>query len=166
MPIKLPNNERYLELDAFRIWLGARNAVLLMPMSEWEVLRYQAHNKIKILYRSKSGLTWTTAIAKDWRAFREGKDWNAANTKPQRQNIDLIPPLYKRDGDKCFYCSRRVNVREAIQELLVTREFGGVEHMSNLALAHVGCSNTAVGLPVVKKVELRDKMRKEQNNVD
>lgn len=166
MPTKVPNSERYLELDAFRIWLAQHDAVILTTTSEWEVLRYQAHNKINILYRNKQGLTWNRALADDWRAFKESRDWSADNTKQRTKNVDLIPSLYKRDGDKCFFCNTRVERNVAIQELLVAREFGGIEHMANLALSHTQCSIEADGLPVVKKVELREKMRKEQNNVD
>ena len=156
MPIKVPNNERYLELDAFRIWLAQRDAVILTPISEWEVLRYQAHDKINILYRNKQGLTWNRTLADDWRAFKEGKDWSADNTKPRTKNIDLIPSLYARDGDKCFFCGTMVGPKEAIQELLVAREFGGIEHMSNLVLSHMRCSMEADGLPVIKKIKIRE----------
>ena len=161
MPTRVPNNERYLELDAFRIWLAQHDAVILTPTSEWEVVRYQAHDKINILYRNKQGLTWNRTIADDWRAFKEGRDWSANNTKPRTKNVDLIPSLYRRDADKCFFCNTRVIPHEATQELLVAREFGGIEHMANLALSHIQCSIKADGLSVMKKVEIRERNMKQ-----
>ncbi len=157
MAIPVPSQEYSLNIDSFTVFISSRGAEILPSKGEWEILRYRAHDKINILYRSKKGITWTKDIAEAWRAFRQDKDWNGDNSIPPKRTHELIVSLIHRDAVACFYCGVNLKQEEMHQEMLLERQHGGVQHMSNLVLTHATCSKEASGLPIMRKIELREK---------
>lgn len=81
--------------------------------------------------------------------------------KPSNHKLCLkskAKTLLERDGDNCFYCGKPLNKDITIEHIL-GKSKGGANRNENLALAHKKCNLLAANLPIVKKIELRDRMR-------
>lgn len=66
--------------------------------------------------------------------------------------------LLERDGDHCWFCGLKMGDDVTIEHL-VPKSAGGRNMLANYALAHAACNHRAANLPLVEKIEMRQKMR-------
>lgn len=160
--------------EAFRAFLAARGCDVLAPTSGYEALRFKRGGRTNIVYRKRNGrftpvgIDIDLAVAAFISAERRGG-------RPPRVTM-AIPPaveakraklrgsavhksLLERDGDRCFYCNRKLG-NDQSREHLVSAANGGSDRLDNLALAHHACNVKAGTLSLIDKIKLRDKMRK------
>lgn len=159
---------------AFRAFLADRGCDLLSPTNKWEALRFRRAGRTNVVYRKANGrftsvgIDIEIAVAAFLAAERSG------GRKPQVTMA--IPPrvvarraklrgsavhkaLLERDGDRCFYCDKKLGDDQSKEHLVATAN-GGSDRLDNLALAHHACNVKAGDLPLIDKIKLRDRMRK------
>lgn len=149
------------QLKNFVKFLEAAGAQILEPTNEYEVLRFKGNANTGIVYQNSNGhITKITGEAKTaWEAFNNKKPYSANKVTERIRKNNILNSLLKRDGTNCFYCGKEMSQGQETIEHLFSINQGGRNHIANLALAHKECNYLASHLPVVKKVELRDKLR-------
>ena len=140
-------------------FLRACGAEVLTVTSKYEVARFKAHGATSILYCNKKGkLTFTGDSAEAYRAFIDGKSWQATGKNKARiiKRSPKVRTLLKRDGGNCFYCGEPLK-NDITVEHLVGRAHGGPNHISNLVLAHGQCNQDAGHLSAMEKIAIRER---------
>ncbi len=154
-----PRRLRPHEIETFTQWLRDRGADVLVPMSEWEVLRFVANDQTSILYRNKNDeLTWTGEADKAWAAFKGRRKWQAGKTTASgnsKRRPQKLHALITRDGKACWFCFQELEDSEITIEHLVARSSGGPNHLDNLVIACEPCNAKAHTMSVAEKVALR-----------
>lgn len=143
---------------AFFDFLSASGAEIIATTNKYELARFKANGATSILYCNKKGkLTYTGDCAEAYRAFINGKSWQA-NSKNKARIVKRSPKvntLLKRDGGNCFYCHEPLK-NDITVEHLVSRAHGGPNHISNLVLAHGQCNRDAGNLSAAEKIAIRE----------
>jgi hypothetical protein len=154
------------QLRNFVKFLEAAGAQILEPTNEYEALRFKANANVGVVYQNRHGqITKFFGEAKcAWNAFENKKSYTANKVSERIRRNHALNTLLKRDGTTCFYCGKEMSQGDETIEHLFSINQGGKNHIANLALAHKACNHLANHLPVVKKVELRDKLRGEAAN--
>ena len=152
-----------------------------VPTNPYEVIRYRAYVDGRaavathIVYRKETGLlTWTGKAREHYQQFLSGAAlWPTAPSDPNRPFLKTYPTeaakkrarsevtrekLLDRDGDACWFCGKPMGEDVTIEHL-VPKSSGGRNMLANYALAHRKCNNDAADLPLVKKIELRTRLR-------
>lgn len=150
------------QLRNFVKFLEASGAQILEPTNEYEALRFKANANTGVIYQNKNGrITNFVGETKEaWEAFSNKKPYSANKVSQRIKKNNILNSLLKRDGTNCFYCGQEMAQGDETIEHLFSINQGGRNHIANLALAHKGCNQLASHLSVVKKVELRDQLRK------
>jgi hypothetical protein len=169
-----------MDVSNFAAWLAKNGAEIGIPSNPYEVIRYRAYPEAggkaetHIVYRKESGaLTWTGASQSHYSQFASGEAIYPA-TKPYQPDARGDTPflvtfpakgkaptrakLLERDGDKCWFCGDPMGDDITIEHL-VPKSAGGRNMAANYALAHKRCNHQAADLPLVDKIELRQRMR-------
>lgn len=76
----------------------------------------------------------------------------------QKSKAPTRAALLARDGDKCWFCGDHMGADCTIEHL-VPKSSGGRDTAANYALAHAKCNREAADLPLVQKIELRQRKR-------
>ena len=145
----------------FHEWLRRNGAEVLAPTNSYEHTRFRARGAVHVIYEGRRGITANGFGQECLDAFQRGDlRLNMGITKKHsgglgRLRVDLV----SRDGSNCFYCWLPMPDQDMTVEHLVSRHKGGPDHMDNLVLAHSACNTEADNLPLVKKIELREKKR-------
>lgn len=147
-------------VEAFKRFLDARGAEVLVPTNEWEVLRFRANGAVSVIYRNKAGgHTFTGEAVKAFEAYSNNKPWvseaRQRNGRPNGVSVK-IRTLLHRDGNRCFYCFLPIPPGEESIEHLLPLAHGGTHHLSNLVLAHRPCNTDAGHLPIMTKIKRRE----------
>lgn len=77
----------------------------------------------------------------------------------------IIEELLTRDGPNCCFCGQDLNGDITLEHWLSASD-GGNNTLANTALAHSACNTAAGNLPIMKKVELRDRLRNALSLID
>lgn len=145
-----------LDVPAFTAHLEAAGAEIRAPTNPWEVLRYAHRGGVHIVYRKANGfITFTGASEEHWREFSGGKAPRKGKMPPAIKR-DVRERLRARDGAGCWYCGLLLGEDETIEHL-IPASAGGGHALHNLALAHAVCNQAAGDLPLVDKLDLRQK---------
>lgn len=148
------------KLPAFKDFLAARGAQVLVPTNDYEVVRFKAGSAVGIVYRKATGqLTYDGVARAALNAFMSGGQWSAGIKTPRKNRSSVtVRRLLERDGDNCFLCGRPLG-EDMTEEHLVPVTAGGPNHIANKALAHKGCNMRMGHLSVMEKIALRDRIR-------
>ncbi|HZQ01377.1 MAG TPA: HNH endonuclease [Reyranella sp.] len=159
--------------EAFRAFLAERGCDVLAPTNKYEALRFKRAGRTNVIYRKANGRYTVVgndvelAVAAFTSAERRGrrgiKVTMAIPPAVQARRAKLRgsavhKALIARDGDRCFYCGRRLGDDQS-REHLVPAAHGGSDRLDNLALAHHACNVKAGELGLVDKIKLRDRLR-------
>lgn len=168
--------------EGFRAFLSARGCELRVATNPYEILRFKRQGRTNVVYKKRSGRLTVVgsdvALAVDAyrqveRRQRSGRQAPAARPivaqvgRPSRRELprsklrgtSLHKALLARDGDRCFYCGRKLGDDQTREHLLaITHD--GPDRLENQVLAHHACNVKAADLPLIEKIKLRDKMRK------
>lgn len=140
--------------EAFKAFLAERGCDLLTPTNKYEVLRFKRAGRTNVVYRNAKGRF--TSVGNDIEIAV------AAFAQAQRRDgrkpaiVLAIPPavearraklrastvhkaLLTRDGDRCFYCNRKLGDDQTREHLVATAN-GGSNRLDNLTLAHHACN--------------------------
>lgn len=150
---------REIDIEKFKQWLLNHGAEILPCTNEYEAIRFKGR-EVGVLY--KSGKTNNEFTSFAIRAFKLKKPWTygrAYRTGRQGSYKKEKLMLLKRDGDKCFYCGKRL-LDDITLEHLTSLASGGSNKLGNMVLAHESCNQEAGNLSVYQKVELAIKKRK------
>ena len=156
------------EIDLFKEWLVARGAEMLVPTSEWEIVRYRGGGTTSIIYTNKGGNRKYTGLAQSaWDAFKARSDTYRADlriagqTKTAYRTSIIIRTLIERDGDFCFYCGAPFSEElRRTKEHLIPRTHNGPDHISNMFLSCEPCNLEAGHMSVAEKIRMRDRKRR------
>jgi hypothetical protein len=77
-----------------------------------------------------------------------------------------IARLRERDGTDCFYCGGSMPEDDTTIEHVLAISHGGTDHPSNLVLTHADCNARAANMPVIRKVQLRERLRQSRSARD
>lgn len=149
--------------ETFPDWLRRQGAEVMAPTNPYEMARFRARGGVHVVYVDKRQRVTASGIAGEaYDHWRRGERWSPGITKKPRTALTrLRAAIAERDGIVCFYCGKPMPADDMTIEHLVSRDKGGPDHLDNLVLAHGGCNRLADNLPLVRKVELRERMRKE-----
>lgn len=141
---------------AFKIFLTARGAEVLLTTNEWELIRFQSGNITSVIYTKKNGsITFYGDAQQAWTAFKNNSSWRAVPpTKRVSTGGRSIATLRARDGNNCFFCLAHVSINDESEEHLVSLTFGGPDHISNKVLAHRDCNTLAGHLSLAEKIRI------------
>lgn len=179
---KLPIRRPQLDLQQFCVWLSENGAEIGKLTNPYEVVRYRAYSltahkaAIHIVYAKENGLlTWTGKSREHYEAFLAGEriagmfvsqfDALPPNT-PARESKTKVESsaekrrrkLLARDGNGCWFCGLAMG-SDCTIEHLIPRSRGGMDSLINFALAHKACNHKAADMPLIQKIEMRNKMR-------
>jgi hypothetical protein len=76
-----------------------------------------------------------THPAQAWYSLLNTREGNRMSSKTS------IDTLYTREAGICWLCHRFVEREQASRDHIIPKSFGGPNHMSNYALAHIECNN-------------------------
>lgn len=168
--------------DPFKAFLRSRGCEVMVGTNPYEILRFKRQGRINVVYRKKSGkLTIVGSdvdlaiVAYDQMLSRQkgGKPpkkmppaLNVASGRPARRDMrrtklrgsSLHKALLARDGDRCFYCGKKLGNDQTREHLLAVNH-DGPDRIENQVLAHHACNVEAADLPIVEKIKLRDRLR-------
>lgn len=164
-----PTNDHSLsksDLSKFKAYLRGRGCEVVLPKSEWEVLRFKANRGTHIVYcNSKGRLRWMGESDAAWRAWKGDGRWKVSRPNGRRPP-DAIMNLVDRDGRLCFFCAKILHEeankgedQHMTVEHLLSSVHGGKNRLENLAIACQPCNLEAGHKTVVEKVALRDQKR-------
>jgi hypothetical protein len=183
----LPIRRAQFKTAAFAAWLAQNGAEVGMPTNPYEVVRYRAYhagsNKplTHIVYAKESGLlNFQGASAEHYQLFANGqtfaRDYALGGSRnpfvvPKAEREAIAAPdqskgqirrekLIARDGDECWFCGIAMG-DDCTIEHLVPRSAGGGNKLANYALAHAKCNHAAADKPLVEKIAIRERMRRE-----
>lgn len=143
------------KLESFKVWLAARGAELLNPVSAFELLRFKTDKGLSVFYFKKNGAITPYGEAETaWNAFRKNATWRAYPRERRKLNRIEVATIRKRDGDLCFYCQEYVHPKDESIEHLVALTHGGPDHISNSFLAHKDCNQRADHLSAPEKIKI------------
>ena len=147
----------------FKTWLSNSGAVVLDPTNEFEVVRFKTENGVSVVYTGKRGITFTGESEEAYGKFKNGKAWKTVNRR-RKQLRAKKARLAARDGKRCFAHGQKLNFDDLTIEHLLAFSHGGSDHESNLALVCKPCGDKLGTLPITKKIELMQKLRREYLN--
>lgn len=174
----VPTRADQLDISGFVSWLAKCGAAVGVPTNPYEMCRYKVydfrgHMATHIVYRKDRGtITWTGNSFGHYQRFINGNSL-PPQTEGEPDGLPRLrtPPsakrnrgeitrerLLDRDGDECWFCGTAMGLDTTIEHL-VPKSAGGRNMLANYALAHQKCNARAANLPLVKKIELRQKMR-------
>ena len=152
------------KVPKFNKWLTNNGAEILPTTNEWEQVRFRG-KEVGIIYKSGK---FSNKYAEDtYIAFKENKSWDGRPIKTGRrssykkQKVSLI----KRDGDRCFFCNKKLGDDITVEHLLSLTS-GGKNTLGNMVLAHEKCNQYAENKTVVEKVNIAIKNRCNNNKSD
>jgi hypothetical protein len=177
----LPIRRNQFKTADFAAWLASNGAEIGIPTNPYEVIRYRAYhagsNKAltHIVYAKESGLlNFQGASAQHYGLFAAGLSFGREaalsgpssprqtpqNAKPAEPSKGVIrrKKLIERDGDECWFCGIPMGADMTIEHL-VPKSAGGGNKLANYALAHAKCNHDAADMPLVQKIELRNRLR-------
>lgn len=149
------------EVKKFEQWLASQGAEVLAPTNAYELVRFRAHSAVHIVYTKANGNITANGFAMDAiSAFKRKKPIDMGLVKANRNNtLTKRAALFKRDGRACFYCGLDMPDDDMTNEHLINISAGGNNRIENMALAHKACNQKAANLPLIQKIELRERMR-------
>ena len=139
-------------VDKFESWIKQQGGEILPVTNEYELIRFKG-SEVGVIY--KSGKTSNTYTINTISSFLRGKKWmgkpikTGRKTTYKKEKIQLL----KRDGDRCFYCNKRL-LDDITVEHLIPLSSGGKNSLSNMVLAHEKCNNKVSNKTIVEKVKL------------
>lgn len=176
----MPSRDHQLDVQAFAGWLAMGGAEIGTPTNPYEVLRYRSYPDgatkmmTSIIYRKDSGqITWTGASFKHYRRFLDGTPMIGQSAGKAKKVLKAKPAkivqrpskaeitrekLLERDGDQCWFCGHAMGEDKTIEHL-VPKSAGGRNSLANYALAHRACNNHAADMPLIEKIEMRQRLR-------
>lgn len=177
----LPIRRKDFDVAGFLSFIAKSGGEVMQPTNPYEVVRYRAYwrgtNKasVYIVYAKENGLlTFTNGSHEHYRAFLSGTDLETAAKiegpratqaeqmlpRAKRTRAQMRAALLERDGDSCWFCGTAMG-DDCTIEHLIARARGGGNSMSNYALAHQRCNANAADLPLVEKIAMRARMRRQ-----
>jgi 5-methylcytosine-specific restriction endonuclease McrA len=161
--MQLPRYVDNLPVSKFKKFLVNCGGQLLHETNQYEVIRVKCDKGVEILYCKSSGqLTWSKELVNAYIAYKSGGTvkWRGSRKKKisRRRGSVLLQTLFRRDGNKCWFCHRELNIDTATIEHLLNVSNGGNNHVNNLTIACNTCNQKARNMCITSKVELRDKI--------
>lgn len=183
----LPIRRDRFDVPGFVAFLAANGCEVGSPTNPYEVVRYRAYWQgsqrpiTHIVYAKETGLlTWMGGSQGHYRAFLDGtalvgngppfvSQFEGPQSKPDEQRLPKAPvsktavsrrALLARDGNECWFCGEPMG-DDCTIEHLVPKSRGGANSLANYALAHKQCNADAANKPLVDKIAMRARLRKE-----
>ncbi len=140
------NKEKFIK------WLLSNGAEILPVSNEYEEVRFKG-TEVGVLY--KSGKTSNYYTKNTIQCYQKARRWSgkpiSTGRKPTYKREKLM--LLKRDGNRCFYCHKRLG-NDITLEHLIGLTSGGLNILSNMVLAHKKCNYDVGNKPLNEKVEI------------
>lgn len=142
------------EIKGFGLWL---EMAFIQVARKSYGFRFHLASEIHMVTDSPEGLAFNTSLSKKIYGLYKKGAYLGDELSPRRKKI---LQLKARDGEDCFYCGNKLGTDITVEHLL-SKAHRGSNRLENLALAHNKCNSKAGSLSLAEKVELRDRLRKE-----
>lgn len=151
--------------DKMKTWLMSIGSDVLASTNPYELVRFKAKGGTHVIYQRANGrITAKGVAAEALDAFNNNKPFDVGLIKTKSMaNFKQKSALVARDGMDCFYCGLRMDSDDITAEHLIARNKGGQNKLENMALAHQKCNQLAGHIPLIEKIKLRERLRKENN---
>lgn len=152
-----------LALQKFETWLTENGALVEATTNQYEVFRVQTNKGVFVVYRNKWGAeNWPDYLRGLYSLFLEGGRTSLCPEKKTTRNARRqIRAISDRDGCCCWFCGKPfASEKDATIEHLLSKSYGGSNHLANLVLAHSECNNAASNKSIPEKILLREELRK------
>lgn len=146
--------------DKFKSWLSEMVAVVLDTTNPYELVRFKTENGVSVVYEGKKGITFTGESEDAYNKFTDGKKWRTVSRR-RKQLRAKKARLAARDGKRCFAHGEKMTFDKLTIEHLLSFSHGGSDHESNLALVCEPCGTKLGNLPITRKIEMMQKLRRE-----
>lgn len=177
----LPMRRAQFDMQGFAGWLANNGAEVAAPTNPYEVIRYRAYQPGRtraathVVYAKDNGLLNFQGLSSEH--YMHFQDGSSITMRPMADGgVFLVTPpapskgavareaLLIRDGDECWYCGLEMGA-DATIEHLVPKSKGGLNGIANYVLAHKRCNAAAADKPLVSKIEMRSRMRAENEPI-
>ena len=148
------------QIPPFKYWLREHGCEIQEPSNEYELVRFNSAIGVGVLYTGQKGLSCNVPFVVDaLTLFLTKSQWEVGKIKPKKRcpSPKRKKELLLRDGDCCFYCSKKLE-SDITEEHLVSVSQGGYNRLDNIVLAHFECNRLAGHKSLVQKIQLRDEM--------
>ena len=167
---------KHLTFTKFKNYILANGGEILESNTPYEWCRFRmggADGRISVVYTNDKGKIGSgfqnhgQIIFKSYINNRpiptEIISYKTKSTVKKKDKIYLA--LCKRDGNNCFYCSCEVLEENWTLEHLIPKTAGGLNHLSNYAIACKECNREAGHRSLFEKIKLRERklFNKEEN---
>lgn len=146
------------DMNKFKTWLRQGGANVLNTTNEYEAVRWKGA-KTGVIY--KSGKANGDYAYSAMGEYQQGIAYTGGPTKTSRMKKSkkrtVKQRIAERDGTKCWFCLKEMEVGEMTLEHLIPVVAGGSNHIANTVLAHSHCNNEAGTLPLIEKIDIRVK---------
>lgn len=156
-----------VKIPELRKWIARRNATLLEPQADNEVVRFATSKGNGVVLLGKSGKLECNEVAqKALRCFVERQTWSGGlvPAPPQQptqrtkrtgaQHKMVVERLAERDGSmSCAYCGCHLTSDTATIEHVVPLAKAGSDSMDNMILACFECNQNMGNASVYEKIQ-------------
>lgn len=148
-----------MKTEAFKQWLSKQGAEVLASTNQYELVRFRARGAVHSVFWGRRGITFGPFAQECHDAFKKGGTIGMGFKHDRRGGMGARyrHALVERDGLDCFFCLNPVDDATATIEHLVGLAKGGPNHIDNLVLAHRTCNETIGGLPLIRKLAIRER---------
>lgn len=148
-----------MKVDKFKDWLRRCGAEILAPTNQYELVRFRARGSVHIVYTGRRGVSMQGFAHHCYTAFEDGANVDMGLTRtPRGHTAERKQALLARDGRYCFYCRQEMPNDDITIEHLIPLDKRGPDHEGNMVLAHARCNQAASNLPLIAKINLRERM--------
>lgn len=149
--------------EKFKTWLSKKGAIILDTTNPYELIRFKTENGVSVVYTGKRGITFTGESEEAYDKFMDGKPWKTVSRR-RKQLRAKKARLAARDGKRCFAHGEKMNFDDLTIEHLLSFSHGGSDNENNLALVCNPCGDKLGNMPITKKIELMQKLRRQYLN--
>ena len=126
--------------------------------STYEVARFIVDDETCVIYSGKKGLSGNNKHSKNIiEAFYAKRMINIQSEKRITLKQKFYQKLLERDGDRCFYSGKKMDVDSSSIEHLIPLSKGGKNNLDNLVLCLKEENEKMANLPLVEKIKYKIK---------
>jgi hypothetical protein len=152
-------------IEKLKKYIVDNGGEILKSGNIYEFCRFKVDGVTSVIYSNKSGFIGSGFQGQGkliWEAWWAQKPFPSTAHKNKKKmtfkkKCHIINGLVEREGPFCFYCQQPLEEHQSTIEHLIPKSAGGLNHMSNYALACVPCNQAAGSLSLMEKIKLREK---------
>jgi hypothetical protein len=141
----------------FKTWLRENGSEIMAPSNAYEVLRFTTPTQIGLIHKNQKQMisSINPAAYEALGAFAEKRPWRAVPaTDRNTRRYQVIHALIRRDGPRCIYCDRDLQIDEMTVEHFVALTQQGPDNLANMMIACEEHNKQAGCLSAPQKIKM------------